>query len=104
MPGAAAAPCELHVDVEAELLLEVEVVPGECLHLQYRLVSTIRLLHDADASDGQQKHFVRRSLKYDRGTRRFVEISQKASRVFSWLKVALSRLRHYAKQAPKHGR
>ena len=27
VPGAAAAPCELHVDVEAELLLEVEVVP-----------------------------------------------------------------------------
>ena len=37
--GAAAPPCELHVDVEAELLLEVEVVPGEGLHLQYRLVS-----------------------------------------------------------------
>ena len=37
--GAAAPPCELHVDVEAELLLEVEVVPGEGLHLQDRLVS-----------------------------------------------------------------
>ena len=42
VPGAAAAPCELHVDVEAELLLEVEVVPGEGLHLQYRLVAAIR--------------------------------------------------------------
>ena len=43
MPGAAAAPCELHVDVEAELLLEVEVVTGECLHLQYRLVPGIQM-------------------------------------------------------------
>ena len=41
--GAAAPPCELHVDVEAELLLEVEVVPGECLHLQYRLVAAIQM-------------------------------------------------------------
>ena len=44
MAGAAAAPCELHVDVEAELLLEVEVVPGECLHLQYRLVSGMKII------------------------------------------------------------
>ena len=43
MASAAAPPCELHVDVEAELLLEVEVVAGESLHLQYRLVSGIQM-------------------------------------------------------------
>ena len=60
--------------------------------------------------DGKDQQRGRRALKLERETkfiRRFPKISQSRrkapTRAFSWLKV-LSQLRHYAEQAPKHGK